>query len=396
MHKQKVLIVGGGFAGVKAALELSPDNRFDVTLVSDEDYFRYYPALYHTATGGARQVSAIHLSELLANHPIKFIKARATHLNRPKKQLLAKGAGAIDYDVLIMALGMDTNFFGIKGLAEFSYGIKSIEEAERLKTHLHQQLVTDHKPDRKYLIVGGGPTGVELAGALPGYLKQIMRHHGIKHRVAKVELIEAMPHILPRMTRDVARATARRLRKLGVAVRTNQKVEAQSVDALTINGQPVYSHTVVWTAGVACNRFFQDNNFVMTEHHKVEVNQYLLAEPDIYVLGDNAETPYSGVAQTALHDAIFVADNLKRLQDGKQPEVYKVRRPVYVTPTGPNWASVVYGKFRVYGRLAWWIRRAADFVAYNDYQPWWPASRRWLAMDTQEESCPVCGQSQLQ
>lgn len=393
MVKQQIVIVGGGFGGVKAALELSQDDRFHVTLISDEDNFRYYPALYHTATGGAGRVSEIPLQELLADHPVKFIKARATGLNREKKELLTKGAGAVKYDSLIMALGMTTNFFGIEGLKEFSYGIKSLAEAERLKQHLHDQLRIENKPDTHYLIVGAGPTGVELAGVLPGYLKQMMRAHGINHRAVHVELIEAAPRIMPRMPKDVARSTGRQLRKLGVSIHTNQKVESETADALIINGKPVYSHTVVWTAGVACSPFFQENNFRISEHHKVQVDQYLQAEHNIYVLGDNAETLYSGVAQTALYDATFVSDNLKRRASGHNPKVYKPKRPVYVTPTGHGWASVVWGKVHLYGRVGWWLRRAADFIAYHDYQPWWPAAQRWLALQTQEESCPICGRS---
>ena len=396
MVKQQIVIVGGGFGGVKAALELSEDQRFAVTLVSDEDSFRYYPALYHTATGGAKRVSEIPLNEILAERPIKLVKAHATHLNRDKKELLTKGAGAIKYDSLIMALGMTTNFFGIEGLQEFSYGIKSLAEAERLKQHLHDQLRTDSKPDARYLIVGAGPTGIELAGELPKYLKQLMKAHGIKHRAIHVDLIEAAPRILPRMPKDVARATARRLRKLGVSIHTNQKVESENADALIINGKPVYSHTVVWTAGVACSPFFQENNFRITEHHKVQVDQYLQAEHGIYVLGDNAETKYSGVAQTALYDAVFVARNLVRRANGRDPEVYRPKLPVYVTPTGHGWASVVWGKVHLYGRLGWWLRQAADFLAYNYYQPWWPAAQRWLALQIEEESCPICGRSNEQ
>lgn len=393
MSKQKVVIVGGGFGGVKAALELAHDDRFSITLISDEPDFRYYPALYHTATGGVNKVSEIPLQELLGRYPIKFVKARATRLNREKKQLITKGEGSFEYDTLILALGMTTNYFGINGLQEFSYGIKSLDEVERLKRHLHQQLHDDKQPDAHYLIVGGGPTGVELAGMLPSYLRQIMRNHDIKHKTVRVELIEAMPRILPRMPKDVARTTARRLRKLGVTIRTNQKVEAATADSLVINGKPVMSETVVWTAGVACNPFFQENNFVLTQKRKAEVNQYLLAEPDIYVLGDNADTVYSGVAQTALYDAIFVAKNLQRLVAGKKPKVYQPKRPIYVTPTGPNWASVVWGKFRLYGRAGWMMRQAADLVAFHDYEPWWPASQRWRAFFDEQESCPICGQA---
>ena len=392
MKQKQIVILGAGFAGIKTALQLSHDEHFKVTLVSDEDTFRYYPALYHSATGGARRVSAIPLKELLKDHPVQTVLARATKLDRANKRVATKGAGWIEYDILIVALGMGTSYFGIKGLAEYSFGIKSIEEVEEFKNHLHNQLLTDGKPDNHYLVIGGGPTGVELAGMLPSYLRRISKNHGVSRKKISVELIEAAPRILPRLPRPVARATARQLRHLGVTIHTKQKVEAQTADSLIVNGKPVQSQTIIWTAGLAASPFLTDNSFTMTDHHKAQVNQFLESEPNIYVLGDNADTKYSGVAQTALYDAVFVANNLRRQAAGKSRHTYKPKMPVYVTPTGPGWASVVWGKVHFSGRIGWWLRRMADLIAYHDFQPWWPASQRWLALiNEDEESCPICG-----
>ncbi|MEO8784830.1 MAG: FAD-dependent oxidoreductase [Candidatus Saccharimonadales bacterium] len=394
MKQKQILILGAGFAGVKAALRLSADRRFNVTLVSEDDSFRYYPALYHSATGGSRRVSDIPLGELLDGHQISFVRARAVKLDRANCQIITKGGGRLPYDSLLVALGMGTSYFGIQGLPDYSYGIKSIEEVKKFKDHLHQQM-SENGPDHHYLVVGAGPTGVELAAVLPAYLRQVAACHGVKKRNFKVELIEAAPRVMPRLPKDVARATARHLRKLGVVIHTNQKVEAENSHNLIINGKPVPSQTVVWTAGLACSPFLNDNKFTLTEHHKAQVDSYLQAEANIYILGDNADTKYSGVAQTALYDAVFVANNLTRQADGKQPRVYKPKRPIYVTPTGKRWASVVWGPWRFYGILGWWLRRLADLVAYHDFEPWWPASQRWLALiNDQEESCPLCGSHQ--
>lgn len=390
MVKKQIVVLGGGFGGIKAAMELSQDPHFAVTLVSDEDSFRYYPALYHSATGGPRRISDIPIKQLLAGKPIKFIKARATGLDRAAKRVLAKGEGAISYDTLIIALGMGTTYFGIPGLDKFSYGIKSIDEVLRFKKHLHEQLVANQRPDSHYLIVGAGPTGVELAGMLPGYLRRILKNHGLENHRFKVELIEAAPRILARLPKGVSRATARQLRSLGVVIHTNQKVQAETADSLIINGQPVTSQTVIWTAGLACSPFLADNNFALTPHHKVSVNEFLQAEEDIYVIGDNADTPYSGLAQTALYDAGFVASNLRRQASGKPAKLYRPKQPIAVTPSGPHWASVVWGKLHLTGRIGWWLRRLADLIAYHDYQPWWPATQRWLAAYQDEENCPFC------
>lgn len=394
MHTHRVVIVGAGFGGLKAALELARDSRFTVTLVTDQPDFRFYPALYHTASGGPSRVSAIPIKEIIGSLPVEIIEAKATKIDRKNQELVTKGSQRLAYDSIILGLGMTTNFFGIPGMEEYSYGIKSVSEATRLKDHLHQQIQKEQHADHHYIIVGGGPTGVELAGMLPGYLHSILRHHGLKHQAIRVDLVEAAPRLLPRLPKDVGRATSRRLRKLGVHIATNQQVQAETASELIINGKPSASHTVIWTAGVSCNPFFADNNFKMSEHHRVEVNEYLEAEPNIFVIGDNAETEYSGVAQTALHDGLFVAEHLKRVYGREPYQPYKPRRPVYVTPVGPRWAAVVWGQLHIYGLLGWMVREAADFIAYHDYQPWWPAAQRWLALHTNEESCPVCGSAQ--
>src|SRR5688572_2390661 len=175
--KIKILVVGGGFAGVKAALELAENDKCEVTLISDHSHFRYYPALYQAATGGKRTGSRIRLSNMLAKSPVTFVRATAVSLDREKNILLTKEGKKFSYDKIIFALGSVTNYFGIKGLQEYSFGIKSAEEAEKFKHHLHEQFIENGSPDLNYVIVGGGPTGIELAGALPGYLKEIMKRH---------------------------------------------------------------------------------------------------------------------------------------------------------------------------------------------------------------------------
>jgi NADH dehydrogenase FAD-containing subunit len=108
------------------------------------------------------------------------------------------------------------------------------------------------------------------------------------------------------------------------------------------------------------------------------------------VLGDNADTKYSGLAQTALYDGVYAAENLIRIQRGRKPKVYKPKKPIYVMPAGPKWAAVLWGNFRIYGWLGWQLRRLADLVAYHDYRPWWQASQLWQAEKTEEETCPLC------
>ncbi len=388
--KKHIVVVGGGFGGVKAALELSSDDRFEVTLISSETELRYYPTLYHTATGGRRANSSIPLSFIFQGKQINIIKDTAKSLDRRNKILTCTSGKIFTYDDIILSLGVITNYFGIPGLSAYSFSIKSQDEAERFKKHLHAQIMSDHKPDLDYIIVGAGPTGIELAGALPIYLKKILKNHNLPIRKIHVDLMEAAPKLLPRMPKDTSRIVKRRLKNLGVNVMTSSNVQGQDADNLLVNGKPIRSHTVIWTAGVTNHPFFQDNGFSMLGRGKVAVDVYLRADENVYVLGDNANTPYSGMAQTALHDGKFVATNLKRLLDNKDPLGYKVKKPISIIPAGPNWAAVNWGKLKIYGRMGWLLRESADYIGFKDLENWYSAAKQLMTEYGEEDKCQIC------
>jgi NADH dehydrogenase len=387
-HKTKIVILGGGFAGIKTALELADNPAFSVTLVSDQDSFRYYPTLYRAATGAKTAAYSIPLVEIFDKKSVKIIKDDIKKVNRDDKTI--SGKDSYKYDVLVAGLGVVTNYFGIKGLPEYSYGIKTQDDARELRDHIHKLMLDEGKPDQNYVVIGGGPTGIELAGALPDYIKHIMKKHGLKDKKIHIDLVEAAPRLMPRMAKSYSSAVAKRLRKLGVKLYLNQTVQAETADGLMVSGHSIDSHTVVWTAGVTNHPFFSDNAFSLNDRGKVVVDKFLQAEPDIYVIGDNADTPFSGMAQTALHDAKFVASNLSRQAAGKKMKPYSVRRPVYVTPVGNGWAAVLFTNFHIYGWLGWVLRSAADFRAFNDYEPWWKASKHWAAEYQEEPTCQIC------
>lgn len=391
--KTKVLILGGGFGGVKAALELAKNSHFSVQLISDQVNFRYYPALYEMATGGNPVAASIPLSEIFAGKNLQVVQDNAKKLDRESREVECASGKKYSYDILIVALGVVTNYFGIKGLKKYSYGIKTLEDAQELRNHLHQLIANERKPDLNYVVVGGGATGVELAGALPAYLGKIMKNHQVPAKKINVDLVEAQPRLMPLMPKSYSRAVQKRLRRLGVQLHLNQKVAAETADKLMLGEKPILSQTVIWTAGVTNHPFFAVNKFELNHNGKVPVNELLQAEEDIYVIGDNADTVYSGMAQTALHDGIFVANNLKRLARGGRPLPYKPRRPIYVTPVGARWAAVQWGYFPIYGRIGWLLREVADLIAYHDLQPWWPAYKHWMAANSHMETCKICANS---
>jgi len=394
-HKQRVLVVGGGFGGVKTALELASDDHYRVALLSDAEELRYYPTLYHTATGGKRSNSSIPLKRIFENSGIALVKGSAQTLDRKAKTITTKEGQVIEFDILVLGLGVVTNYFGIQGMAEYSYTIKTQAEVARFKKHLHDQLLETGKPDPNYVIVGAGPTGIELAGALPGYLRHVMKQHGLPERELHIDLIEAAPRLLPRLPKSTSRTVQRQLKRLGVRLYIGSAVQGASADDLTVNGKSIRSHTVVWTAGVTNHPFFKDNNFVLMGRGKVAVDVYLQTEPDIYVIGDNANTPYSGLAQTALRDGAFVADNLRRKAEGKKLKSYVAKEPITVIPAGPHWAAVIWGKLHFSGRKGWLLREAADLIGFHDLEPWVRASQQFLTEFATEDGCATCAAAQM-
>lgn len=389
-QKTRVLIVGGGFGGIKAALELSKGNHHDITLLSDKPIFQFFPTLYHTATGGASAESSLAINSILEGKKITFKEGVAKTLDRKKKVITTEDGQTYHFDVLIVALGSVLNYFGIQGIADYAYNIKTPEAARKFKNHLHSQLTDLKAPDLNYVIVGGGPTGIELAGSLKGYMTAVAKAHGIQHRAIHVDLVEAAPQLLSRMPKAMSRAIAKRLRRLGVKLYLGKMVGGETADMLMVDGKPIQSHTVVWTAGVTNHPFFRENNFKLNERGKVVVDEYLQAEPDIYVIGDNADTKFSGMAQTALYDGTFVGRNLNRQAKGLLMDRYKPKEPIYVIPVGPGWAAVLWGKKQFYGWFGWVLRSLADLRGFKDYEPWWKAGEQWMTEFETEEDCPEC------
>ena len=390
--RAKILIVGGGFAGVKAALELCKNPELAVTLLSDHSHFRYYPSLYREATGGRRAGSRIRLSDILKDRNVTFVRATATKLDRQKRLIITEDGQQFGFDKLLLALGNVTNYFGIEGLAEHSFGIKSTEEAEAFRRHLHAQFIDHGCPDTHYVIVGAGPTGIELAGALPSYLQHIINKHGAKDCKINIELIEAATQLLPRSAPSIAAAVARRLQKLGVRLHVHTAVKGQTADMLMAGDQALQTRTVVWTAGVTTNPFIKNNAFQLSPRGKAVVDAHLQAEPNIYILGDNAETQYSGMAQTALYDATFVATNIRRQLKNRPPLGYTPKQPVSVIPVGPRWAAVEWGRLRFSGLLGWLVHIFVDLIAFHDLESWPHAASQWMRdmEESEADICPTC------
>jgi NADH dehydrogenase len=359
-------------------------------------HFQYYPALYDTATGHSHLESWVPLAKIFADAPnVEVVIDSIKHIN-PQTRILTSASGTkYHYETVVLALGTITTYFGIKGLDQYAYGIKSVAEINAFKRHLYQEMGKNHIVDKHYVVVGGGPTGVELAAALVTYLERLRKQFNLSGaKKIHIDLVEASPRVLPRMSEKASATVRKRLEALGVKVHTGKAVQSQNADTLMVSGKPISSHTVIWTSGVANNPFFKANeeHFQFAPNGRVIVDEFMQAHHNVYVIGDNAATKYTGFAQTALHDAVFVARNLRRIYHRKRRHAYKAVQPAVVVPVGENWAIFEWHKLRFAGWIGALFRRAADFIGYHDVLPIGQALGTWRAsriMDDDFETVPL-------
>jgi NADH dehydrogenase len=349
----RIVIVGGGFAGVKAALEISKRNLGNVTLISDEDHFLHHATLYATATGRSLAESVVPLTELFAgDKKVTVVKDSLTRVDAERKNVICK-KGAYEYDKLIIAIGSVTTFFGIDGMAKHAYGIKTLAEVKAFNEHIKDEVIKNRQFDKNYVVIGAGATGIELAGALHEYLEHLATVHQISRPKIRITIVEAAPRILPRLSKTASRVVGKRLKQMGIKVLVNHKVESLNEEFITIQGKKYPTETAIWTSGVANNPLFKEHEdiFTIEPNGRVHVNQYLEGAKDIYILGDNNTVKYSGMAWPALNQATFVAQHLERLKKKQPVRAFRPTPPPSGIPVGEGWAYFMATNNSYHGQL---------------------------------------------
>lgn len=386
------VVVGGGFAGVKAALEIAKKKLGTVTLISDETFFLHHATLYATATGRATAESVVTLKHIFAGYKnVKIVHDSMISVDPDRKLVVGKKKG-YEYDTLLIAIGAVTSHYDIHGMNTHSYGVKTLDEVREFNRHLHEELIADKHLDKHYVIIGGGPTGIELAGMLQTYLKQIAKAHHIKRAKVNILLVEAADRLLPRLSQTASQKVQRQLENIGVKVLTGHKVEALGKEYITVNGRKVATETAVWTSGVMNHPLFAQHPdvFQLSDNGRVRVNQYLEAYKDIYVLGDNADTPHTGLARTALEDGQYIARHLAQKTAKLPLTVRRSYSPPTGIPIGDTWAYVEWFGVYVTGRFGSWCRRMMELSGYKALLSRDKALVAWRAHYEFEETCELC------
>jgi NADH dehydrogenase len=380
--KKRVVIVGGGFAGVRAALDLSNHvaEGIEVRLISDRDYFEYYPAMYRVVTGSSPLRVKIPLRDIFYKKNIEVINDRIIDINPKEKKVTGTSGYVYEADSLILAIGSEMNYFNIEGLEDISFSFKSIDKALDLRKRIHmlfehyahseieETLVSLH-----FVVVGGGASGVELAGELAVYLRNLANRYEIPESFITLDLVEASSRVLNRMPEKVSRKATQRLRELGVNVLANRTLIKGESWTVFLKDMNMGARTIIWTAGVKNNDLYKElaDVFEFDGKGRVLVDRHLQAEgcPDVYIAGDNAATLYSGLAQTAIHNGSFLAENIIRENRGWKKTYYHPKENSFDIPIGPGWAILVTPAVSLFGKIPWLLRHIIDLKFYLSLLP---------------------------
>lgn len=370
--KPHVLVLGGGFGGLWAtrALASAPVR---ITLVDRTNHHLFQPLLYQVATAGlsAPDIAAPlrHILRKQENVTVRLDEALAIDLAARRVTL---AGGALDYDYLLVATGATHAYFGNDDWARHAPGLKTLEDALAIRSRVLSAFeAAEREPDAQarqrwleFVVIGGGPTGVELAGTLA----EIARHTLPREfrradvRSARVHLVEAGPRVLASMPPELSEKTRQQLQKLGVEVHTGEAVTAIDADGVTLGGVRIHSRTVLWAAGVAASPLGQQLGVATDRAGRVPVaaDLSLPGHPEVFVIGDLASVqqdgrPVPGVAPAAKQMGAHVAAVVRARLRGAAAPSFRYRDFGNLATIGRMAAVVHFGRLKLSGLLAWWF-----------------------------------------
>jgi NADH dehydrogenase len=343
--RPRVLILGGGFAGVGAAQKLKKANA-DVVLVDRHNYHTFQPLLYQLATGLLEQTAVGHsLRDLVEEHENTTVRqASVTAVDLDAREVRFDGLAPIAYDYLVFALGAEVNFFGTEGAAEHAYPMYTLPHAARLKDHLLERWeAADREPQLiddgalNVVVVGGGPTGVETAGAIAELYRGVFTkdYPDVTQEQARVVLVEAGPELFAMFKPKLQSYATKALTDRTVEVKTGALVESVSPTRVRLkSGEELAAHTLVWGAGLQGNQLVQTLGIELQRGNRVGVGPELTlaGHPEVYVVGDSAAIVDAKTKQVlpqlgsvALQSGEHAGETIARRIAGKETKPFAYR-----------------------------------------------------------------------
>jgi len=370
--RKRIIIAGAGFGGLQLAQDLQ-DTNYDVLLIDKNNYHQFQPLMYQVATARLEPASISFPLRKVFQHS-KNVRIRIADVLGvdTATKTVKTSIEDFQYDYLVLAFGCTTNYFGNKEVEQFTFPMKSVPEAIQLRNRILQTFEDalivkpeNLQPLMNFVVVGGGPTGVELAGALSEMKKNILPRDYPDKDFSKltIYLLEGSPFTLSPMSDESRKMSRKYLEDLGVIVKTSTIVS--NYDGRTVSlqsGEKIEALNVIWAAGVTGNTIEGIPAENMTRGNRFTTNRFSELEhlKDVYVVGDIAFMPtpkypkgHPQVASVAIAHAKALAKNFKRLSEGKNLEPFEYHDKGSMATVGKRKAVVDLPKFSFQGRLAW-------------------------------------------
>ncbi|UGY06114.1 NAD(P)/FAD-dependent oxidoreductase [Bradyrhizobium quebecense] len=400
----RVVIVGAGFGGLEAAFGLA-GAPVEITLIDRRNHHLFQPLLYQVATASlATSEIAWPIRYLLRDRPeVTTLFANVCGVDAAAKQVQLDDGGSIPYDTLILATGARHAYFGHDEWEPFAPGLKTLEDATTLRRRIlvaFERAERETDPDKRaalltFVIIGAGPTGVEMAGTIADLAKdtlpQDFRH--IDTRKARVVLIEAGPRVLAGFPDDLSAYAQASLEKLGVEVMLGEPVTECSADGVVFGGKRLEARTIVWAAGVRASRAAEWLNAPADRAHRLQVEPDLTVpgHPDIFAVGDTVTingpdgNPVPGIAPAAKQEGRYVAALIKARLDGKTLPPFRYKHAGSLAQIGKKKAVIDFGWLKLRGSLAWWIWGLAHIYFLIGVRHRIAVAMNWLWIHTRDQ-----------
>ena len=370
----RIVILGSGFGGLTCALSLKRA-RASLTIIDQRNFHLFQPLLYQVATAALSPADiSMPIRRILQRQAnARVILGEVESIDRTARTISLRGCAQVfSYDHLVIATGARQAYFGHDDWEVYAPSLKQIEDATDIRRSVlsaFEKAEAETRPDERlrllsFAIVGAGPTGVEMAGAIAEVAKSelAMPHRSIHGLKARIVLVEAGKQVLPGFIPSLAATAVRSLERLGVEVRTGTKVESCDAAGIIAAGERIGAHTVIWAAGVQASAAAQWLGVAADQAGRVVVQADLSVpgEPNIFVIGDTATVPWKegrnvpGIAPAAKQEGAYVADALlRRLAARAPPPAFRYRHQGDLATIGRMSAVVDFGWLRLSGALAW-------------------------------------------
>jgi len=370
----RVVIVGGGFGGLQLAKQL-PQKKFQVVLIDKHNYHTFQPLLYQVATAGLEPDSiAYPLRKIFKSRPdFYFRMAEVLEVDSENKWIVTS-LGHLEYDFLVLATGTVTNFFGNDDISKKAMSMKTVPEALDIRSLLLENfesaLLTDDLKERESLmnvvVVGAGPTGVELAGAIAELRAHVLPtdYPDLDFRRMSIHLVEGRDRVLPPMSEEASAKAQKYLEDLDVNVWLNTMVKDYDGKEITTSSKPMLTQTLIWAAGVECmppkgisgDEMVRGNRIKVDRFNRVNGADGLFAIGDLaYMETDKFPNGHPQVAQPAIQQGKHLAKNLERMRTGKEMVPFEYTDLGSMATVGRTRAVADLPKWKTQGAFAWLI-----------------------------------------